>query len=107
MSNTFMMFIDEANDAAMYPVSRLRGMTIATSATILMQFEASIGDPDGSNKNTDLVTLTVTAGKEKAVMAAIAKQITTHVTGALVVCDDVTGSNCDANITSCTITLDL
>ena len=104
MSNTFMMFIDDANDAAMYPTSRLRGMTIASSATILIQFDSSVNaTADG---DADLVTLTVTAGKEKAVMAAIAKQITTHVTGALVVCDDVTGNHCHADIVSCTILLE-
>ena len=102
--NTFMMFIDDANDAAMYPVSRLRGMTCAGSATVLIQFDSSVnGTADG---DADLVTLTVTAGAEKAVMAAIAKQLTTHVSGALVVCDDVTGNHCHADIASCTILLE-
>tara|TARA_R110000824_G_scaffold155646_1_gene328407 strand:- start:295 stop:612 length:318 start_codon:yes stop_codon:yes gene_type:complete len=100
----FLMFIDAANDAAMYPLARLRGITCAGSATVLVQFDSSVnGTADG---DADLVTLTVTAGKEKAVMAAIAKQLTTHVTGALVVCDDVTGNHCHADISSCTILLE-
>lgn len=99
------MFIDDANDAAMYPVARLRGITCAADATVLFQFDNSVnGTADG---DADLVTLTVTSGKEKEVMAAIAKQLTTHATGALVVCDDVTGNHCHADISSCTITLEV
>ena len=99
-----MMFIDAANDAAMYPVSRLRGITCAADATVLLQFDSSVnGTADG---DADLVTLTVTSGKEKAVMAAIAKQLTAHVSGALIVCDDVTGNHCHGDVSSCTITLE-
>ncbi len=103
--NGFLVFIDDANDAACYPASRFRGMTIASSATILMQFEASIGDPDGSVDNTDLVTLTCTAGQEKAVFLAITKQLMKG--GVVLVADDVASEYCHKDITACAITLDV
>jgi hypothetical protein len=101
----FLVFIDGADDAACYPASRLRGMTVAANATIKMQFEASIGDPDGSNVNTDLVTLTCTADTEKDVMLAIAKQLEKG--GTLLVADDVASVYCHKDITGCAITLDV
>ena len=35
-----LIFIDAADDAAAYPLSRFLGMTVAADATILMKFES-------------------------------------------------------------------
>ena len=34
----FLIFIDAADDAAMYPLSQLLGMTVAADATLLIKF---------------------------------------------------------------------
>ena len=48
----FLIFIDAADDAAMYPMSRFLGMTVAADATILVKFSSSVGSfgTDGSAK---------------------------------------------------------
>ena len=109
MENPLLIFIDAADDAAAYPLSRFRGMTVATDATILMQFEASIGDPDGSNVNTDLVTVTCTADKELKVFKSIAAGINAakrnNGEGYVVIADDVNSTYVDSDITGIAITL--
>ena len=67
----YLMFIDDADDAACYPVERLISMTCASNATLLLNFESSVGKSDGG----DTVTLTITADKEKSVMENIIKAI--------------------------------
>ena len=99
----FMIFIDDADDAVMYPVSRLRAMTVAANATILCKFDNSIGGT--SDNDHDVVTITCTADKEKDVFVAIAQQLTRNVNGPVVIVDDVTGNHCHSDISSCTITL--
>ena len=100
--NGFLVFIDDADDAACYPLSRFRGMTIATDATILMQFDSSVnGTADG---DADLVTLTCTADKEREVFLAIAKQVQKG--GVVLVADDVASEYCHSAITACAITLE-
>tara|TARA_R100000388_G_C7150910_1_gene114494 strand:- start:46 stop:381 length:336 start_codon:yes stop_codon:yes gene_type:complete len=110
MENPLLIFIDAADDAAAYPLSRFRGMTVASDATILMQFEASIGDPDGSNVNTDLVTVTCTSDKELKVFKSIAAGINAAKRnlseGYVVIADDVNSTYVDSDITGIEITLD-
>tara|TARA_A100001391_G_C4853692_1_gene220478 strand:+ start:174 stop:512 length:339 start_codon:yes stop_codon:yes gene_type:complete len=108
-NETLLIFIDAADDAAAYPLSRFRGMTVAADATIKMQFEASIGDPDGSNVNTDLVTVTCTADTELTVFKSLAAAIygkTARTQGYVVVADDVNSTYVDSNISGIDITLD-
>ncbi len=104
----FLIFIDAADDAAMYPLSSLIGMTVAADATILMQFKSSVGGGTGAEHDT--VTLTVTADSELKVFKALAKKIgnagSFNADGYVVVCDDVNSEFAHADITSCTITLD-
>jgi len=99
----FLIFIDDADDAALYPLSRLRAMTVAANATILCKFDNSIGGT--ADNDHDVVTITCTADKEKDVFVALAKQLTRNNNGPLVVCDDVTGNHFHKDIVSCTITL--
>ncbi len=106
----FLIFIDAADDAAMYPLSQLLGMTVAADATLLIKFGSSIqsGGTDGSS--ADIVTVTTTADKELVVFKALAKAITDI--GAfngekfLVVCDDVNSVFAHPDILSCTIAID-
>ena len=56
----FLIFIDAADDAAMYPVSRIQSVTVASDATILIKFApGSLGE--GQAGSVDIITLTCTA----------------------------------------------
>ena len=68
MAAKFLTFIDAADDAATYPVDRLLGITVAGDATVLVKFESSIGSFGTDGAAADIVTLTITADKEKDVM---------------------------------------
>ena len=103
------MFIDDGDDAATYPASRLLGMTCAGDGVLLLKFEGSAMDTTVEEDNIDLITLTITADTEKAVMSEIARAINGQRNtddGLLVVCDDVNSVFLHPNILSCTITLD-
>ena len=105
----FLMFIDDGDDAATYPASRLLGMTCAGNGQLLLKFEGSAMDTTVEEDNIDLITLTITADTEKAVMSEIARAINGQRNtddGLLVVCDDVNSVFLHPNILSCTITLD-
>jgi hypothetical protein len=105
----FLMFIDDADDAATYPASRLLGMTCAGDGALLIKFEGSAADTTVEEDNIDLVTLTITADKEKDVMSEIARAINATASyndGLIVVCDDVNSVFLHKNILSCAITLD-
>ena len=105
----FLMFIDDADDAATYPASRLIGMTCASDGALLMRFESSIGSFGTDGAANDLVTLTITADKEKDVMSEISRAINATASyndGLIVVCDDVNSKFLHENILSCAITLD-
>ena len=104
------MFIDDGDDAATYPASRLLGMTCAGDGALLLKFEGSAMDTTVEEDNIDLITLTCTADTEKAVMQEIARACNAtgpqYNDGAIVVCDDVNSVFLHKNILSCTITLD-
>ncbi len=105
----FLMFIDGGDDAATYPASRLIGMTCAGDGALLMRFESSIGSFGTDGAANDLVTLTITADKEKDVMSEISRAINATASyndGLIVVCDDVNSKFLHKNILSCAITLD-
>jgi hypothetical protein len=106
----FLIFIDAADDAAMYPMSRFLGMTVAADATILVKFSSSIGSFGTDGAAADIVTLTVTADSELKVFKALAKRIADignyNADNHLVVCDDVNSVFAHADILSCTIAID-
>ena len=105
----FLMFIDDGDDAATYPASRLLAMTCAGDATLLLKFEGSVADTTVEEDNIDLITLTITSDKEKDVMSEIARAINATASyndGLIVVCDDVNSKFLHKDILSCTITLD-
>ena len=106
----FLIAIDAADDAGMWPVSRLAAVTCAGDGTVLVRFNSSVEPGGGTAAANDLVTLTVTADTEKAVMQEIARACNAtgpgYNDGAIVLCDDVNSVFLHKNILSCTITLD-
>tara|TARA_X000001388_G_C2154039_1_gene93555 strand:- start:98 stop:427 length:330 start_codon:yes stop_codon:yes gene_type:complete len=108
MEERFLIFIDAADDAAMYPVSKIQSMTVANDATLLIKFApGSLGD--GQAASVDVVTLTVTADTELKVFKSIADAISGNSfksNGYVVIADDVNSSYVDSDITACAIALD-
>lgn len=111
----FLLFVDGGDDAAMYPVSRLLAMTCAGDGQLLLKFEGSVMDTTVEEDNIDLITLTITADTERAVMIALGEAIGGYTrkgtndsaySNVIEVCNDVTSTFLHANILSCTITLD-
>ena len=111
MNDPLLIFIDAADDAACYPLSRLIGMTVAADATILMKFESSIGSFGTDGAAADIVTVVITADKELVVFKAIAEAIAGLRTnnknvGHLTITDDVNGVTLHPDIIRCTIAID-
>ena len=106
MDNPMLIFIDAADDAAMYPLDRLVATTVAADATILMHFESAINDAS----EQDLVTITCTSDKELQVMKSIAAGINAakrnNSEGYVVIADDVNSTYIDSAITGIDYTLD-
>ena len=106
MENPMLIFIDAADDAAMYPLDRLVATTVAADATILMHFESNINDAN----EQDLVTITCTSDKELQVMKSIAAGINAakrnNSEGYVVIADDVNSTYIDSAITGIDYTLD-
>jgi len=101
----FLIFIDAADDAAMYPAENLLACTVAADGVLLMKFKSSVGG--GTGAEHDSVSLTITADKEKEVFNAIAKNIADpYGDSNLVIADDVNSVYINSNITACAITLD-
>jgi len=107
----FLVFIDAADDAATFTLSNFLGMTVATDATLIMNFGNTLGVNATEDKRS-FVTITTTADKEKDVMIGIADAINNatnypkNTKNYTVICDDVNSIFAHANILSCTITLD-
>ena len=105
----FLIFIDAADDAAMFPVSGLLGMTVAADATIIVNFVNTLG-PNATEDKRSFATLTETADSELKVFKALAQKISDigayNADKYLVVCDDVNSVFAHPDILSCTITLD-
>ena len=102
----YLLFVDAADDAAIYPANRLLGMTCAADGTLLVKFESSVGG--GTGAEHDSVSLTITSNTEAAVMQAIAKAANAPVVqgGVVTVADDVNSVYLHSDITACSITLD-
>ena len=106
MENPMLIFIDAADDAAMFPLDRLVATTVAADATILMHFESNINDAN----EQDLITITCTSDKELQVMKSIAAGINAakrnNGEGYVVIADDVNSTYVDSAITGIAYTLD-
>ena len=111
MIDPLLIFIDAADDAACYPLSRMYGMTVAADGTILVKFESSIGSGGTDGSAADIITLTVTADSELTVFKALAEKFAgaktnTKAQGHITVCDDVNSVFAHADILSCTLAID-
>jgi len=111
MTDPILIFIDDADDAAAYPVSRMLGMTVAANGVIKMQFESSIGSGGTDGASSDILALTVTEDTELVVFKAIAEAIegakrNMSNLGYLVIADDVNSTYVHANITAVALTID-
>ena len=106
MDNPMLIFVDAADDAAMFPLDRLVATTVAADATILMHFESNINDAN----EQDLITITCTSDKELQVMKSIAAGINAakrnNSEGYVVIADDVNSKYVDTAITGIAYTLD-
>jgi hypothetical protein len=105
----YIIAIDAADDAGMWPASKLAAVTCAADGVVLVRFGSGVAGNGGTGTENDLVTLTVTADSEKAVMLAIAQAINGQRNtkdGVIVLCDDVNSTFLHKDILSCTITLD-
>ena len=106
----YIIVIDAADDAGMWPASKLTAVTCAADGFVLVRFGSSVAGGGGTGAENDLVTLTVTANSEKAVMLAIAQAINGQRNtkdGVIVLCDDVNAKFLHKDILSCAITLDV
>ena len=104
----YLIFVNAADDAGAFPASRLQSITCKTDSALLLKFSpGSLGD--GQAASIDIVTLAITANKEKDVMKSIFEAINTRIRkGAnyTIICDDVASDRL-TNITGCSsITLD-
>ena len=97
----FICFVSGTDDACMYPIGNLRGLAVTAEATVLMTFNSFRNGTADNDRDT--VTLTVTADTEKAVMAAIAREIATSRDSFVLLADDVAGTYVHSDITSIAI----
>jgi len=100
----FLQFISAGDDAATFPEGSLQSMVCDANATIKLRFHPST---KGTAHLTDLVTLTITADKEKAVMTAISKEISLGKESVILVCDDVASLFMHTDILSCVISTEV
>ena len=75
MNEKFLIFVDGADDAAMFPASRLQSITCASDGVVLVKFSpGSLGEggtitaDGGTAGGIDIITLTVTANTELTVL---------------------------------------
>lgn len=100
--NKYLIFVDAADDAAMYHVDKLQSVTCAADGVVLMKFEpGSVG-----SAGVDVVNLAVTANTEKTFMTALANEIIFGSSPAIVVGDDVISSYFSTVTAVTSITLD-
>ena len=110
MNNPLLIFIDAADDAMAVPLSGFLGMTVASDATILMNFVNTLG-PNATEDKRTFATLTVTSDSELTVFKALAEKIAglyraNKDIGYVTICDDVNSVFAHPDILSCTISLD-
>ena len=105
----FLIFINAADSAAMWPTSSLLEVSIAANATIKMRFKGKSFGVTINDEENSLVILTVTADTELKVF----KSLATAITGKnfksdsyVVIADDVNSSYIDSDITACALTIE-
>ena len=104
--NTMLIFRNADNDAATFPAERLTVMLHDGDTSLKLKFKGSAEDTTVEEDNVDLVTLTITTGKEMEVMKHLTKIITGPGSGGIVVADDIDSVYAHADITAMAFTVD-
>ena len=97
---------DAAQDAVCYPLSALQGFSASgTTTTLLMHFSGMLGQDEDAY---DVVTLTITANKQKEVIEALTDRFNAPMIPGdgkqfVVVSDDSNSVFADSRITGCAI----
>ena len=104
--NTMLMFRNADNDAVTFPAERLNIIVHDGDTSLKLKFAGSAGDTTVEEDNFDLVTLTITTGKEMEVMKYLARVLTGPGTGSILVADDIDSVYCHENITAMAFTVD-
>ena len=98
---------DSAQDAVCYPLSALQGFSASgTATTLLMHFSGVLGQDEDAY---DVVTLTITANKQKEVIEALTDRFNAPMIPGdgkqfIVVADDSNSVFADSRISGCLIT---
>ena len=104
--NTMLIFRNANDDAACFPAERLTIMLHDGDTALKLKFKGSAEDTTLEEDNVDLVTLTITTGKEMEVMKHLTKIITGPGSGGIVVADDVDSVYAHADITAMAFAVD-
>ena len=104
--NTMLMFRNADNDAVTYPAERLKSIVHDGDTALKLIFDGSAADTTVEEDNFDLVTLTITTGKEMDVMKYLAKVLTGIGSGSILVADDIDSVYCHVNITAMAFAID-
>ena len=109
MRESYLMAVSAADDAIVVPFSRIRNMSCAGDGAIIISADPAVHDPTGTDADQDIITLTITADTEVAVLKDLTVQMlgaqaSNGQSGVLMVCDDVNSVFAHADILSCTIT---
>ena len=92
---------DAAQDAVCYPVSSFQGFSASgTETTLLLHFSGILGQDEDAY---DVVTLTITANKQKEVITAINNEIVFGNSATISIADDSNSVYADSRITACAI----
>tara|TARA_R100001163_G_scaffold65767_1_gene64644 strand:+ start:2095 stop:2433 length:339 start_codon:yes stop_codon:yes gene_type:complete len=94
---------DAAQDAVCYPVSNFRGFgSTASTTTLGLHFGGLLGQDEDA---FDVVTLTVTANKQKEVMETIVQAINYGKEAFVVVSDDSNSIFISPDVTGCAVSV--
>ena len=109
MRESYLMAVSAVDDAIVIPFSRVRNISCAADATIIIAADPAVHDPTGTDADQDIITLTITADTEVAVLKDLTIQMLgaqagNGQSGVLMVCDDVNSVFAHPDIASCTIT---
>ena len=71
----YLMAVSAVDDAIVVPFSRVKTLACTADATIGIYCEPGIDDPTGVDANSDLITLTITADTEVAVLKTLTEKL--------------------------------
>ena len=99
----YLVFVDQADKAGMWPIHELATVRIEANGVLDVLFTPG-SNGVGTSQSVDKVALTITADKEREVMLALGKTIVDGGESVIVVCDDVASEFLHPDILSCVIT---